>query len=80
MLAAGVFLGLTGYMATAVFLHLSFQRYFWLGDWIVGLLGLAAVTVRILRLHDKGLKQMPARLRTGPVRLRPEDLLGNAYD
>ncbi len=72
MLAAGVFLGLTGYMATAVFLHLSFQRYFWL------LLGLAAVTVRILRLHDKGLKQMPARLRTGPVRLRPEE--GNAYD
>ena len=30
MLATGVFLGLTAYMATGLFLHLSFQRYFWL--------------------------------------------------
>ena len=68
MLAAGVFLGLTAYIATAVFLHLAFQRYFWL------LLGLAAVTVRILRLHEERLRNLPARLAEPPVQPRFEEL------
>jgi putative inorganic carbon (hco3(-)) transporter len=41
-LATGFILSLIGYMATALFLHLSYQRYFWL------LLGLAGATVQIL--------------------------------
>ena len=67
-LAIGAFLGLTAYMATAMFLHLSFQRYFWL------LLGLAAVAVRILQLHEKKLGHLPARFAQPPVQPRAGEL------
>ena len=73
MLATGVFLGLTAYMTTGLFLHLSFQRYFWI------FLGLAAATVRILRLHWEELNQSSPWLATRSAQLRASELQ-EAYD
>jgi len=42
-LAMGFFIAICGYLVSALFLHLSYQRYFWL------LLGLAAAALHILR-------------------------------
>ncbi|MCB0088436.1 MAG: hypothetical protein KDE54_11030, partial [Caldilineaceae bacterium] len=39
--ASGFILAITVYMLTAIFLHLSYMRYFWL------LMGLAAAAVRL---------------------------------
>ena len=73
MLATGVFLGLTAYMTTGLFLHLSFQRYFWI------FLELAAATVRILRLHWEELNQSSPWLATRSAQLRASELQ-EAYD
>ncbi|MEZ4663914.1 MAG: O-antigen ligase family protein [Caldilineaceae bacterium] len=50
--AAGFILGVTVYMLTAIFLHLSYMRYFWL------LMGLAAVAVRLYS-EDEVAKAVP---------------------
>jgi O-antigen ligase len=41
-LAGSFFLGLVGYLVTAMFLHLSYQRYYWM------FLGLAGATIHVL--------------------------------
>jgi hypothetical protein len=46
-LAAGFFLSIVGYLVTAVFLQLSYQRYYWL------LLGLAGAALQILSGEDR---------------------------
>ena len=43
MLASSIFFGLIAYLASAAFLHLSYQRYFWI------LLALASSAVWALR-------------------------------
>lgn len=45
-LAMGFFLAITGYLVSAVFLHLSYQRYYWL------LLGLAAAALHVLATEE----------------------------
>jgi len=45
-LAAAFFLAIAGYLVSAVFLHLSYQRYYWL------LLGLAAATLHVLAAEE----------------------------
>jgi len=44
-LATAVVLGLTGYLGTGMFLHLSFQRYYWL------LIAMAGAAYRIIRME-----------------------------
>jgi O-antigen ligase len=46
-LAAALQLSVVGYLATGVFLHLSYERYLWF------LLGLAGAALLVLR-HDRG--------------------------
>ena len=51
-LAAGFWLGLMGYLASAVFLQLAYQRYFWL------FLALAGATIQILKTElDRDTRQ-----------------------
>jgi hypothetical protein len=45
-LALGFFVAITGYLVSAVFLHLSYQRYYWL------LLGLAAAALQVLGCEE----------------------------
>ena len=45
-LAAGFFLAVLGYLISALFLHLSYQRYYWL------LLGLAAAALHVLAAEE----------------------------
>jgi O-antigen ligase len=46
-LATGFFLGLLMYYTTALFLHLSFQRYYWL------FFGVAAAAIQLLRQAER---------------------------
>lgn len=45
-LAAGFFVAIWGYLISAVFLHLSYQRYYWL------LLGIAAAALHVLAVEE----------------------------
>lgn len=58
-LAAGFFVAISGYLVSAVFLHLSYQRYYWL------LLGLAAAALHVLANEE---------LRARRIRSAIEDL------
>jgi hypothetical protein len=53
-LAGGFFLAIVGYLVTAVFLQLAYQRYYWL------LLGLAGAALQILDQESKRFGQGPA--------------------
>lgn len=52
-LATGLIVALTAYLLTGVFLHLSYQRYFWL------LLGLCAAAVSVARAQDSRRGDLP---------------------
>jgi putative inorganic carbon (hco3(-)) transporter len=54
MLASSFFFALVAYMGTAFFLHLSYQRYFWL------LLALASSTIWALE-HERRSESTAAR-------------------
>jgi putative inorganic carbon (hco3(-)) transporter len=59
-LAAGLFVAIWGYLVSAVFLHLSYQRYYWL------LLGIAAAALHVLGSADARAR----RIRTATESLR----------
>jgi O-antigen ligase len=62
-IAASFFLSVTAYLYTGVFLHLSYERYFWL------LLALAAVAAAVIR-DDAGPElEEDVQARTGPIGL-----------
>lgn len=63
LLATGYLLGLLAYAASGMFLHLSYERFFWI------LLSLAAA-VAIVGLRATGPDQEPATPRMSPTRLR----------
>ncbi len=46
-LAAGFFLSISGYLVSAIFLHLAYQRYYWL------LLGMASAALQVLYEEDR---------------------------
>jgi putative inorganic carbon (HCO3(-)) transporter len=60
-LALGFFVAISGYLVSAVFLHLSYQRYYWL------LLGLAAAALQVITTEV---------LRARRIRFAVEDLRG----
>ena len=60
-LALGFFVAISGYLVSAVFLHLSYQRYYWL------LLGLAAASLHVVTMEV---------LRVRRIRMAVEDLRG----
>jgi len=53
MLASSLFFGLFAYLACALFLHLSYQRYFW------ALLGLASAAIWTLRREAEDQLALP---------------------
>ena len=54
ILASSLFFGLVAYLATAAFLHLSYQRYFWI------LLALASSAIWTLRQEQRGGTETPS--------------------
>lgn len=54
-LALGFFIAICGYLVSAVFLHLSYQRYYWL------LLGLAAAAHHIIQLETARAERLQRR-------------------
>lgn len=60
-LALGFFVSISGYLVSAVFLHLSYQRYYWL------LLGLAAAALQVLASEE----MRTVRIRHAFENLRP---------
>jgi O-antigen ligase len=79
-LAAAFFLGIVGYLVTGIFLHLAFQRYYWL------LLGMAGAALQVMAdedwryLHGNGAASArgnvvsPAAPRGNPPPPRPEPI------
>jgi hypothetical protein len=53
LLASSLFFGLVAYLATAAFLHLSYQRYFWV------VLALASSVVWTLRQEERRDRRAP---------------------
>jgi hypothetical protein len=54
LLASSLFFGLVAYLATAAFLHLSYQRYFWV------VLALASSAIWILRQEERRDRSAPS--------------------
>jgi hypothetical protein len=55
MIASSIFFGLVAYLASAAFLHLSYQRYFWI------VLALASSAIWALRADQADQAEVAAR-------------------
>lgn len=64
-LAMGFFVAVSGYLVSAVFLHLSYQRYYWL------LLGLAAAALHVLTTEDLRARRIRNALEDLPAVAEP---------
>lgn len=70
-LATGLLLSITAYLTTAVFLHLAYERYYWL------VLALAGAALQVARSEARATVIGPTGLHiSGPTIPRPADELG----